>query len=405
MAKYLYNLPLFEGAQSGESDDLGTQLSEQGILDSDEANVEAISNEAADLTLEGVYRFGEDISTVLADELEELADSSLRTLPLYRTDRRYSAAGYYEVEDLSVEPVHPRQPGAYSWTISLSKVGKPGSHLRVTYTNKRQIDHDFGNDLEGLVGVPASARKVRWLHPTDKSTEKATSVGTVPHRNGDIEQFDIEDGETAVNADTPALVYEIDFEDEVATGCRVYDTLGTEDKFDDALRQWQTVHSTDHQLRDPVVVSNGTIQLWLDDQEQTLKAEEWDPDSVVSATAGTGGYGDGVYGDGLYAGSASGQWVDVDLEQPEDVEVYDVNILEISATTDTAQVTFDVDDELFALDLTLARGLDVVLVEVPENESPPIPDDLEGWLEPIAAETVVDTQPSKGLVRRGDVAK
>ncbi|WP_436344493.1 hypothetical protein [Natronorubrum sp. FCH18a] len=384
--KYLYNLPLPEASTNNESDRLGQRLAEMGVLGEDSTSVESIASEAADLRLEGQIRWGEDISTMIATELDELADSSLGNLPLFRRGGGYSNAGYYEIASADVDPLHANQRDVWAWTLDLTFVGRQATHFRAVETNPFQVDHEFGNGLQTMIAVPTSARKVRWMNLDDKSTELAEPVETRPAANTDMGVYDLTDASwydpPPFDQDAPVLVYESAYSNDVRAGARVYDTRGYDGKFSnsgDGPRQWQTVHTTEHDIDNPVVMSNGLLRLWIDEDAGTVDAQEWD--------------------------SSTDSWIDVGLEQPASVELFDVDLTSVSMIRDHAQLTFDVAGDLFALDAIVATGAEDVLFSIPDGETGPIPTDLEDWLNPIASGGIVDVQGAKTLVRRREVRR
>ena len=286
MPKQLYKVPLPEATTPDERDDLGTVLSEQGVLNGD-ALVEALSSESADLTLRGQYALGATYSELLATELEELADSSIGPLPLFTPGRDGAKAGYYEVDSAEVEPVHAGGREVWEWSLSLTKAGTTATHFQAVETSISQPDpgHPFGNDLDALVGLPAAARRVRALDAATNPTvrERPEPVATRAGAYGDIDVYDA----TAIGIDDPVLVYALDYADVAPTAVHVYDTQGRSEKYiesdDGRVRQWQSVFGTDH---DPsadgaIVISNGLLRVRLDDGAgepgtASLDAETWD---------------------------------------------------------------------------------------------------------------------------------
>ena len=158
MPATIYKTPLPEATTKNERDSLGTQLSEQGVLGSD-AIVEALSSQAADLTLTGRYALGRYYSELVATELEELADAAIGAVPLYGGGSNRS--GYYQIESAQVEPVHAGGRDIWEWTLSLTNAGTRKSQLQAVKTEASQPTpgHEFGNDTSALVGVPAAARQ------------------------------------------------------------------------------------------------------------------------------------------------------------------------------------------------------------------------------------------------------
>jgi hypothetical protein len=384
--KYLFSSPLPEAATTNESDSLGQQLSELGLLDADSAAVESISSKAADLALEGQYRWGGQFSSLVASELDELADASLSQLPLYQRNATYQNQGFYEIKSADVEPVHANRRVVWQYRLSLTFVGKRGSKFRALATNTRQADHPWGNTMDALIGIPADTRKVRWHDPKPERVEPATPVRTVTGEPGDIELYDVEAGEAALGVSNPALVYDIAYSSDVTGSVRVYDSLGRAAKYSnggDGPRQWQIVHSTEHDIQDPVVLSNGVLRVRLDeDGTPEISAEEWD--------------------------DSAGSWVTVDAVETEgantDWSLYDVDLMEIGMQDVRCQLGFEhPTDGLYAVNASLQVGREAVLFWRPESEADPVPSGLETWLAPIAADWILDPQADRGLVDRGEV--
>lgn len=411
--KTLYKIPLSEQAQTGEGDSRGSQLAESGILQGNKADVAQLSSEAADLSLEGQFRFGKWHAKLHAEELEELASSSIGALPLFRPDDRFAGAGYYEIESADVGPAHPNAPDSHTWSLELKAHGTKHDYDRAIELNPYQTDIEaFGNDLGTEIGIPTSARKVRWLNTETDAREIAEPTATREADLGEIDVYDPADASwyeppdaTADGEDSvTALLYHVDYGDEAPTDCRVYDTLGADDKFlanaDGRVRVWESVFSTGHDAEDELILDNGLVRLRLDERAGMLEAERWDPDAAGTVD-GSGQYSDDVYGAGSYGG-ARGSWVTVGLEddQPSSVELFDVNLTSIAMVRDVVELTFAVDDDLVTLEAILTAGHDDVLFDFGPSETGPLEQDLADWLEPIASTSIVDPQAEKTLVSR-----
>lgn len=381
--KYLYKIPIEEASQTGESDSLESRLAQAGVLEGDEAVVDQLSSAAPDLSLDGQFRAGSWHSRLHAEELRELANSSIEALPLFQEDGRYPDAGYYEIESASVPPAHANAHDIYVWDLELTRKGTQQNSYRAIESNTRQADHEFGNDTTALVGVPAAARKVQWFDGETQDRAPAEPIETRASEFGDVDIYNLADGEAEVGVEDPTLVYEVAYSDEAPVDCAAYDTRGEDEKYlenaDGRVRVWQSLFSTLHDFESEIVLDNGLVRFRLDETEGTIEAEKWD--------------------------SSIESWSDVDLDQPADVELWDVDLQEVAMVRDKAQLTFDVDADLFALDAILSRGAESVLFDIPEGEMGPVPGPLEDWLTPIAAETLVDPQAAKGLVSRNEVRK
>ena len=288
---------------------------------------------------------------------------------------------------------------------TLTRVGTQSKLVRTIEAGPSMADHEFGNDVSAMVALPASARKVRWLDRDSGERELAEPVETVATAYGDVDIYDLEDAlDYEIDEDNlddpPLLVYEIDKDTDADADVRLWDTRGHESLETDGRRQWQHVFSKDHEYDGALVLDNGLVRLWLDEADSTIAAERWDPDASRAVPV-TGTYGSEIYGSGLYAGGRGG-WPNVDLEQPEDVDLFDVDVKRIGMVRDRVQLTFVDDGSLEVVDAILVAGHDAILFDIPDGEGP-LSTALEEWLEPIASETVVDPNVSKGLRSRNDV--
>lgn len=375
----LYTLVVASASQTELRNQQRQELAQAGVLDQDGGVAEQLSSNPGDQTLNGVYRgrFAEKMAT----EIDELSSAAgFEAVPLAGIDGSTPIDGYYVVEEADVRPAQAQTGNAQRYDLTLTEMGTRNSHWRAVETNRRQVDHDWGNDLDALVGVPATAGKVQWYNPDDGSKELASPVNTHSAELGDVEIYDLNDGEAAVGTSNPTLLYEISYREEENTDCRVYDTRGHGSKLDtDGNLQWQKVFSTQHDFDDELVFDTGRLRLRPDEGAGTLEAEEWDATNEV--------------------------WSDVGLTQPSTTELFDVDLTSITMLRDQAQLTFDVDGSLYALDAILHAGHEDVLFAIPENESGPIPTDLQDWLSPIASTTIVDPQATKTLVSRREVRK
>lgn len=399
--KLIYKTPIPEVSQPMETDFLESQLAEAGILDGGDAVVEQLASEPAAVDISGQYRFAEPAGLALdepyakmvAAELEELADSPIDNVPIHRTgDSDWGGAGYYEIDNASVEPAHPNAEEVCEYTIALSHVGTRATHYRAVEPHPRQIDHEWGNDLEAVIGAPAETVKAQWFDPDSGEREPAAPFETLETEFGDVALYDLESASwydpAPYDEDVPTLLYQPDYGDEAPVDCRVYDTRGHDEKYhetdDGRVRLWQSVYKGSHDFADEIVLDNGLTRLRLDEAAGTLEVEHWDP-----------------------AAGDDGEWSAVGLkdDQPIDVELFDADITEIGMVRDQVQLTFDVDGDLFALDAVLERGAEDVLFAIPDNESGPIPESIEDWLKPVASEAIVDTATAKTVVSRSDVRR
>jgi len=398
MPATIYKIPLPEATTPTERDALGTQLAEQGVLGGD-AIVEALSTQAADLTLTGRYALGSYYSELLATELEELADSSLSAVPL---DGGSSArAGYYAVESANVEPVHAGGRDIWEWDLSLTNVGTRKSHVQALETEPSQPSpgHAFGNGLDALVGIPSASRQVRVVDSTSEPTQRSrpTPVETVETEFGAVDLYDA----TAEAVDEPVYLYDVAKDAQPPVDVRVYDSRGRESKFIEAdsgrVRAWQSVFTRDHEFTGSVVCSNGRLRVTVDEptaanSSATLDAERWD-----STAAG---------GDGAWTPVDLPSYADGDLDtdwQPVDVDLTRIGQARVAAQVEFEAVAGANEGDVYSVDVELERGRESLEVWIPESVSDPIPDDLEALLEPIVSPSVMESGVEQTTVAREEV--
>ena len=396
MTTRIYTIPLPEATTPTDQDALGTQLSEQGVLGSD-AIVDALSSEAADLTQIGRYALGPYHSELVATELEELADSAIGAVSLY--GGAGSRSGYYQIRSADVEPVHAAGRDIWEWELSLTASGTRKSQLQALETAPSQPSpgHEFGNDTDALVGVPAVARQVRAVDSTSEPTERLrpTPVDTVSGALGDVDRFDA----TALSIDEPVLLYDVAPDAQANVDVHIYDTRGRDAKFiksdDGHVRMWQSVFARDHEFTGNVVCSNGLLRVTID--------EPTNADATATLEAET--YGAGT--DNWTAVDLP-SYADADLDtdwQPADVDLTHIGQARVAAQIEFEAVAGDQEGDVYAVDVELERGRESLEVWIPESVSDPIPDDLEALLEPIASTSVVDSGVEQGLVAREEVRR
>jgi hypothetical protein len=396
MTAKIYKIPIPEATTPDERDSLGTQLSEQGVLGSD-AIVEALSSEAADLTLTGRYAFGRYYSELVATELEELADSALGAVALYGGDSNRS--GYYQIESAKVEPVHAGGRDIWEWTLTMTNVGTRKSQLQAVETAPSQPDpgHEFGNETSALVGVPSAARQVRAVDSTSDPTERIrpVAVDTVSTEFGDVDRFDA----TALAIDEPVLLYDVAPDAQAAVDVHVYDTRGRGAKYIESesgrVRMWQSVFARDHEFTGNVVFSNGLLRVTIDeptaaDATATLEVEQWDAGASEWTTVDLPSYADG---------DLSTDW------QPADVDLTHIGQARVAAQVEFEAVVGANEGDVYSVDVELERGREMLEVWIPESVSEAIPPDLRELLTPIAATSVVDSGVEQGLVAREEVRR
>jgi hypothetical protein len=394
MTTRIYTIPLPEATTPTDQDALGTQLSEQGVLGSD-AIVDALSSEAADLTLIGRYALGPYHSEVVATELEELADSAIGAVALYGGTG--SRSGYYQIRSADVEPVHAAGRDIWEWELSLTTSGTRKSQLQAVETAPSQPSpgHEFGNNTDALVGVPAAARQVRAVDSTSEPTERIrpTPVDTVSGALGDVDRFDA----TALSIDEPVLLYDVAPDAQADVDVHVYDTRGRSSKFIESdsgcVRMWQSVFARDHEFTGRVVFSNGLLRVTIEeptnaDETARLEAETWDAGTGSWSAVDLPSYADG---------DLATDW------RPADVDLTHIGQARVAAQVEFEAVAGTNAGDVYSVDVELERGREALEVWIPESVSDPIPDDLKALLTPIASTSVVDSGVEQGLVAREGV--
>lgn len=352
--KYLYTSPLPESSATDERGTVAQRLAEQGVLDGGSAAVESISAQAPDLVLEGQIRWGEEISTVLARSLRELATGSSSPLPLFRREGDWGEQGYYEVSQAEIEPLHASSHAVWRYSLSLLQTGTPASYRRAVST-KPQSDETYPlADSSSEIAAPAAATEVKWFDEVGKTIEPATAQRTVTGEHGDHAIYETTD----TSIDDPALVYDIPLSDEYGYDARVwddYDRSKTTTVNGASVVQWQRVFTPDHEFRGAPVIETDRIRLRLDVDAGTLAVSRWDTGSSSYSTVS----------------SVDSTW-----------ELAGFDLVSIGQARVTVQCEFrdTVDGATTELNLTAERGLDGVLVTRPVDATrPATPYLLETW--------------------------
>ncbi|QLH80992.1 hypothetical protein [Halosimplex pelagicum] len=370
--KYLYTHPIPEQAQTGESNSLGQQLAKHGLLDGGTA-IESIASEASDLTLEGQYRWGGRISTMLAHELDELADAGIPALPLYRPERTFGNAGYYSIESADITPLHPNRREVWQYDASLTFIGTRGNYRRRLSTNPSQVDHPWGNDTRALVGLPAAASRVEWRDPDTAETTPATADVTRSAEFADVDLYDAQ----AAPYDSPELVADVPYAREGEVDVSVFDTQGHADRSDsDGIRQWEKAWVPAHDYTGTPVLSNGLVRLTLD-TDTGLAAEHWD-------------------------GGGAGAWAAESLPAS-DWALWDVDIRSIGLAAVTARLRFrdTTSNDTYPLDCHLQRGYADPQWTITSGSA--VPSGLESLLDPVSSPQIGRPGATQNVIARGEL--
>ena len=395
MTSTIYTVAIPEPTAPTEQDALGTQLSEQGILGSD-AIVDALSTQAADLSLTGQYAYGTYYSELLATELTELANSQLSGVPLF--GGAGTRSGFYQIESAQVEPVHAGGRDVWEWSLSLTKKGTRKTHLRAVEPSPSEPETPYGTGgATARVALPSGATLLRALDSQSAPTQRVrlTPTQTRSGAYGDVDLYDL--GDVAI--DEPVIVYDAPADAQGPVDVHVYDSRGRADKFITAdsgrVRAWQSVFDTAHEFDAgaEAVLENGLLRLHLDepdagDQSASLAAERWEDSTSSWASVDLPSYADGDI-------ATDWQPVDVDLTRIGQASVH--MIVEFEAVTGTNA------GDIFRLDMRLFRGWSDVLMTIPPSESGPVPPALYDLFEPIASDRVVDPGVEQTLIARSEV--
>lgn len=366
-----------------------TDIASNGLLESDAVRVDALANEAADLSISGTYRppwIPEDRVQMAAAEFDDLLGSDRGALPLFDAEGdEWPKAGWYHIASGDIEPVHPGEPIVQSYNVALTEAGNRGSHYRAVQTAPTTVDHPFGDDFGEVdddvatIILPASARKTRWLDPDAETTDPATPFLTKSTAVGNVDVYAL----GVLSIDRPTLLYDTSYQDD-ALACHAFLQDGDEDKLDaDGDRQWEAMFATGHDIPagKTVVLTNKTLRLYLTEEPGgEFEAEEfeetgWEPISIPS-----------------------GEWVPVDV----DLTVLDQHRLEAQVLLGAG----DGDDaETFAVDVTMAFGESRAMVRAATGEDDPMPSGIEELFAPVARGSEQLVQPERALVPKREVRR
>jgi hypothetical protein len=360
------------------------RLVSQSGVGSDVGATESVSTEPSDLRLRGLYYH--KYAKKMATEAEELGKALTGTaVPLSGTDERLPEDGYYYVENVKVNPADPQAENLWEYDVSLKNNGTRASERRATFAgpvDARELTHDFGNETTGYLSAPSDGRQFRWVSK-DKSvrlTVSPDSVVTTEH--GNINLYDIDAAPSEVG-NRPFITYDLPYEEEGKTDCRVWDTNGFAERSDASGEiQWQKVFTTAHTFEHEAVMSNSKIRVFLDPFTDSLNVQRY----------------------------SSGSWSDQSLGSSDWV-LDEMNITEVGLATVEAQLTFrataDTTDrsqsDLYTLDAYLSRGYDNMMFDIPPSLSGPVPTDLTTLLDPVASPSTINPQPEKKLLSRKEL--
>lgn len=372
----LYALPIPNSAQYNAGTSTSTELALEGALDEDLSSISSLGSAPGELTLAWNYRGTR--ADVMAAEVEQLAGAAgVTTIPFFDTTNA-SSGGYYSAEDADVQRANPQSDLVWDVSVTLRREGLKGEHYRSTSTTLSQPDNPFGNGQTAPVAVHANAGTLQWTddHGARAPVSDAAEIETRSGQYADVTVFD------ALEApyDDPTLCYELAFAEEMRANPVLWDARGHDSKLDiDSNRQWQHVFSTEHDAEGSFVFDSMLLRLWVDasasDPADQLRAETWDGSS----------------------------WTDEPLGDPSGWELFECDVRRAADDRLEAQLTFSDGSQFFEIDMQVALGADAVLFTLPDGG--PLPDGLEDWLSPVAAEHIYDSQPELSVTPKREVRK
>ena len=397
MSNRLYLVPLPDAKAFTSDEGIRAQIQQAGLLQQGGTATEKIAAENIDLVVNGRYDYGATFSQKVADELESLGESEYSGLPYYAPTASDSGRnkGYYELRQVDVNPAHPNTRDTFEYTAGLSFKGTTGDLWRAIKTNVETINTGLATGSDGLIGIPETARKVRWFD-SGAGKESATVDSTVNAEFGDVDLFD----PTEPTFDNPTLLYEVDFSDESPVDVRVFDDKGVDkyyrsggDAYDTGdygigpygtaiyANQWTHVFHSAFEFDGNAVVDNGLIRIVFNEDTQALEIEEF----------GVGG----------------GSWEDISIDQTDydliDADLGGIGTSKIGPSAVDVYCEFE-DTSTGAIEplvMSIQRGLADVVIRETDNET--IPTDLENMLDPIASNQTTDAQPTQTLKARSEV--
>jgi len=390
----LYTQPIPDADQTRGRSSQQPNNSLLGLLNSDPSAAKRISTPPGEQQLTAQHRGR--YADLMADEIEELGGASGFTeLPLFARSERTAIDGYYLVDDARVSPVDPREPRVQEIQITLSRAGTRTSHWRAVATNPQDVDNPFGSGATEEIAVSVRTSDHQWYNPDTGATESATVQREIDGEHDQLSVFDV----TESSFSEPVLLYNISYQQEWPTDCRVWDDYGR-DKVDVEVDSgatvgsatvgsatipasttvdstWQRVFITDHDWVGQPVLETDRLRLVADTDQRRLLAYLWTGDHYAIRQLGVSPW----------------RLCELDLTH--------VGPTAIEAQTEWEDVNTG---DRHTLDLTLGRGDDAVLWTVPQNGSSP-PSGLVDRLDPIAQTTDRGTAERPAIIQRSKVRR
>lgn len=318
----------------------------------------------------------------IIESYAELFDADgIEAVAFYGVDQRTPMDGYYALEGVESEPVIRGSGDGGSVVGRLRRKGTRKSHWRAVATNPYNgYSSSLNQDqTRARITVPSAATQVRWMN-ADGETEAASPFtsgnGT---EQGDIDVYDARTSSFETDSSNATMIYDLPYMETGKVDAKVWDTRGFADKTDsDGVLQWQKVYRPDHVFEGACVLDTTRLRLYLDDDNQTISAEEWGPLAETWNSVSLG----------------ASDWV-----------VYDVDITAINQCRVDAQVRFSNTDDndaiqFYSYDLVAHRGRNDIMFKDPPDEANVNPSNLDTLLSPIADEDSYDPQQVRTLVDR-----
>jgi len=363
------------------------QLARQGALNGG-GRVERISGDPDDIRLDVNYR-GKYAERIAQELREVIASDDIEAAPYATVDASQGMDAYYVAELVDSQPAQTQAAGAVSVGADLSKKGTRKEVWLAVETSTSQPDpgHEFGNNTDAIVGLPADARLVEIVDSMSSPTQRdrPSPVATVEAKHGAVELYDA----SAEAFDDPIYLYDLAYDLQGDVDVGVWDTYGNDTILDaDDVVCWARVFDTAHEFGEgELVLENGRLRLSID-ETTTLEAEMYDDSTDAWTTVDLPSYADG----------------DLDTDWlPVDVDLTHIGQAHLAAQVEFEAVTGTHAGDVYSLDLELERGRDVLEVWIPASVTDPVPTDLQALLEPIASTSVVDSGVEQGLVAREEV--
>ena len=433
----LHALPVPEDAQVSTGTKLSSQTAKTGAVSGEGGGsaVEPVSLDPGQQMLQGAYRSQPVLGKLLANQFEELFDAGgIEYVPYCGRDEPDAMDGYYALENVDVNKVHPSTDAIQAFDGVLTKAGTKKSHVRAVHTAPSTVDTIGSSQWTNAdpppaperVCLPVDARRPRWFDPVSGAVESASPLNRwqYPEIAGErvnFRTFALESAsfynpnESAPRP--PALVYEYPYNREYKMDVHCWDTVpdvlgdekviiregdlavgstvggpgavvgeasvGESPREDNVTvaSAWQHVYRAGHDFRGECVLDNGVLRLRFDDERGSITAQR--------------------------SRGHFNEWAD----QPLRSSVWalaDVDLSHVGLARVGAQVTFEHGrtGERYSMDATLPRGYENAIFTVAQNQTGAPDFDLAQKLTPVAQFGGVSVRvPNQraGLVEREDL--